>query len=343
MSKPSKIAAVVNPHSAGGRTARQWPHLAAMLESRLGSVVTRFTGEPGGGIAITRGLLREGCDLIIAVGGDGTVNEVVNGFFDRDRLVRPEAALGILPFGTGGDFRRTLEIPTDAAGAIEILAAGVPAQIDVGKATFRANGGQGQASRYFVNLLSFGMGGHVAAESKNFMGWFGGKAAFFWATLKTFLTYRGRQVNLSLDGSSTRLPFFITNVAVGNGQFHGGGMRPCPAAVPNDGVFDVTIISYAGALKLLISISMLYSGEVYSHPKVRHFEAARILAEASSVTEIEIDGEPLGTLPLEITLQPRQLRVLVAPSSPLLGKLEMAEGGTMVPQKNSLGCYCNPG
>jgi YegS/Rv2252/BmrU family lipid kinase len=332
MIKPAKIAVVVNPHSAGGRTARQWPQLAAMLESRLGRVVTRFTSEPGAGIAITRGLLREGCDLIIAVGGDGTINEVANGFFEKDQMVRPEAVIGILPLGTGGDFRRTLGISTDADGAIGILAEGVPLQIDVGKATFRANDGS-NATRYFVNLLSFGMGGHVASRSKNFMGRFGGKAAFFWATVKTFLRYRGRQVSLCLDESSTRLPFFITNVAVGNGQFHGGGMRPCPAAVPNDGLFDVTIINYAGALQLLSSISMLYSGEVYSHPKVRHFEASRILAEGSSPTEIEIDGEPLGTLPLEITLLPRQLRVLVAASSPLLGSSEVAEEGTTIPQK----------
>ncbi len=314
MSKPGKIAAVVNPQSAGGKTAREWPQLAAALESRLGPVVTRFTGEPGAGIAITRGLLREGFDLIVAVGGDGTINEAANGFFHQDSLVRPQAALGILPLGTGGDFRRTLGIPA-AVEAIETLASGVPTLIDVGKASFRAHSG-GQASRYFVNLASFGMGGQVAAQSKNFMSMFGGKAGFFWATVKTFLSYRGRQVSLALDGSATRLPFFITNVAVGNGQFHGGGMRPCPAAVPNDGIFDVTVITYAGALKLLSSISMLYSGEVYSHPKVSHFQAARILAESASATEIEIDGEPLGTLPLEITLLPRQLRVLVPASSP---------------------------
>ena len=317
MSKPGKIAAVVNPQSAGGRTARRWPEISRLLERRLGPVITRFTGEHGAGVAIARGLLHEGYDLIIAVGGDGTINEVANGFFDRDRLVRPEATLGILPLGTGGDFRRTLQIPTVASEAIEILTTGVPALIDVGKADFRGNNGE-PASRYFVNLLSFGMGGHVAAQSKNFMGRFGGRAAFFWATVKTFLSYRGRQVTLILDESSTRWPFLITNVAVGNGQFHGGGMRPCPAAVPNDGVFDLTVINYAGALRLLGSISMLYSGEIYSHPKVRHFKAGKILAESASSTEIEIDGEPLGTLPLEVTLLPRQLRVLVSPASPLL-------------------------
>ncbi|HEX5411285.1 MAG TPA: diacylglycerol kinase family protein [Terriglobia bacterium] len=332
MSKPSKIAAVVNPSSARGRTARRWPQLAAMLESRLGRVITRFTDQPGAGIGITRALLHEGCDLIIAVGGDGTVNEVANGFFDKDHMIRPEAVLGILPLGTGGDFRRTLEIPSDADAAIEILGAGVPAQIDVGRATFRASSGD-QVSRYFVNLVSFGMGGHVAAQSKNFMARFGGKSAFFWATFKTFLSYRGRQISLAMDGSSTGLPFFITNIAVGNGQFHGGGMRPCPAAIPNDGVLDVTVIRYAGALKLLGSFSMLYSGEVYSHPNVRHFQAAQIFAEANDPTEIEIDGEPVGTLPLEITLLPKQIRVQVAPSSALLSALEVVKEGTKLPQK----------
>ena len=332
MIKPGKIAVVVNPQSAGGKTARQWPQLASLLESRLGRVETRFTHEPGAGIAITRGLLREGFDLIIAAGGDGTINEVANGFLDQDRPVRPEAAMGILPLGTGGDFRRTLEIPTPTPEALEVLAGGHGALIDVGKATYRPTSGS-QASRYFVNLVSFGMGGHVAAQSRNFLSGFGGKAAFFWATVKTFLSYRGRQVGLSLDGGSTRLPFFITNVAIGNGQFHGGGMRPCPAAVPNDGVFDVTVINYAGALRLLSSISMLYSGAVYSHPKVRHFEAARILAESSNVTEIEIDGEPLGTLPLEISLLPRQLRVLVPASSPLLKDSDVVKEGTTIAQK----------
>jgi diacylglycerol kinase family enzyme len=154
MNNPGKIAAVVNPQSAGGRTAQEWPQLASLLENRLGHFTARFTSEPGSGIAITRGLLREGFDLIIAVGGDGTVNEAANGFFDEGRLVRPEATLGILPLGTGGDFRRMLGVPADVTAAIDVLAAGVQTQIDVGKATFCDISG-GQASRYFLNLASF--------------------------------------------------------------------------------------------------------------------------------------------------------------------------------------------
>lgn len=318
MSMPKKIAAVVNPHSAGGRTAKRWPELAGLLERRLGPVTTRFTDAHGAGITITRDLLREGFELIIAVGGDGTINEVANGFFDQDRPIRAEATLGILPLGTGGDFRRTLDIPLNPSEAIEVLSSGIPLLIDVGKAKFQANNGAA-TSRYFVNLVSFGMGGHVAARSKNFMGCFGGRAAFFWAMVVTFLGYRGRSIHLTLDGNRHPNPFFITNIAIGNGQFHGGGMWPCPAALLNDGVFDVTVIGYAGAIKLLWRIAMLYSGEVYSHPKVNHYEAKRVLAESTSATEIEIDGEPLGTLPLEVSILPQQLRVLVPRSSPLLG------------------------
>ncbi len=317
MTRPRKVAAVVNPHSSGGKTARRWPELSALLERRLGPVATRFTDRQGAGIPLTRDLLRDGYDLIVAAGGDGTINEVANGFFDQASLIQPQATLAILPLGTGGDFRRTLEIPRNPVEAIDILASGIPALIDVGKVLFCANNGS-PGSRYFVNLVSFGMGGQVAARSKNFMGCFGGKAAFFWATIMTFLSYRGRKIQMTLDGNAGPLPLFISNVAVGNGQFHGGGMWPCPAAILNDGVFDVTIIDYAGALELLRSISMLYSGKVYSHPKVRHFEAGRIFAESDSPTRIEIDGEPLGTLPVEITILPRKLPVMVPPSSSLL-------------------------
>lgn len=317
MSQPKKVAAVVNPHSSGGRTARQWPELKNLLESRLGPVTARFTDRHGAGIPITRSLLDDGFELVIAVGGDGTINEVANGFFDEDRLVRPQAELGILPLGTGGDFRRTLQIPPNPAAAVEILAGDASALIDVGKATFLGNGGA-TASRYFVNLLSFGMGGRVAAGSKNVMGVFGGKAAFFWSTVKAFLSYHGRQVSLTLDENETPSPFFVTNVAVGNGQFHGGGMWPCPAARMNDGIFDVTVIDYAGALELLRNISVLYSGEVYSHPRVHHFQASKVQAESNDTAEIEIDGEPLGTLPVEITILTRKLRVKVPGKSDLL-------------------------
>ena len=317
MTTSPKVAAIVNPCAAGGETARRWPELESLLQRSLGPVTTRFTRAPGSGTTIARELLRQGYDLLVAVGGDGTINEVANGFFEQDRLIRPEARLGILPLGTGGDFRRTLGIPANPAQAVEILAQGIPLPIDVGKVSFQTAKGT-RENRYFVNMVSFGMGGLVAARSKNALRRLGGKAAFLWATLVTFLSYRGKQVELKIDDAREGLPFLVTNVAVGNGQFHGGGMRPCPTAKLDDGIFEVTVIDYAGAVELIRSLPVLYSGEIYQHPKVHHLRASTLAAESVVATHIEVDGEALGRLPLQVSILPQRLPVLVSASSPLL-------------------------
>ena len=270
--------------------------------------------------------MRQGFDYIVAVGGDGTISEVANGFLEGDEPVWPGAQLGILPIGTGGDFRRTLGIPPDPRQATEILRTGVPLTIDLGKVTFVGHSGATE-SRYFVNLVSFGMGGDVAAASKNLLTPLGGRAAFLWATFTTFLAYRGKHVRLALDptagaaapAASSR-SFFVTNVAVGNGQYHGGGMHPCPTAVPNDGALEVTVIDRLNWFELVRDIRVLYSDNLYVHPKTHHFTVRNFRAEADEPTRIEVDGEPLGTLPISIQVLPARLPVVVSASNPLLSR-----------------------
>ena len=201
---------------------------------------------------------------------------------------------------------------------MEVLANGTPLRIDVGKATFPQPAGSRQ-SRYFINLVSFGMGGEVAARSRNFLTPFGGKLAFKWATVRVFLGYRGKSVSLTLDGVQDSSRFFITNIAVGNGRFHGCGMHPCPKAVLNDGILEVTVIDYLGMSTLIRDLPVLYSDDIYHHPKVHHLRARHILAEAEEPTQFELDGEPLGSLPLEIEVLPQRMSVLVPSASPLLG------------------------
>jgi len=309
-----KIAAVVNPRSAGGRTARRWPEIRAALKKRLGPVTERFTESSGAATAMARELLEQGFDLIIAVGGDGTVNEVANGFIRDDRAIRPEACLGLLPLGTGGDFQRTLGISPRAEEAIEILATGQPLRIDLGKATLQGPD-HAPLSRYFVNLASFGMGGEVALRAHSAPRYLGGTFAFLWATFRAFLSYRGRRVRIELDGEPGRLSAVVTNVAIGNGRYHGGGMHPCPTAVLNDGVLEVTLIEYLSLFELARDIRILYSENIYRHPKVHHYRARKILAEADSPTQVEVDGEPLGTLPLEVEVLPERLSVIAPRSS----------------------------
>ncbi|HEV2424998.1 MAG TPA: diacylglycerol kinase family protein [Terriglobia bacterium] len=310
-----RIAAIANPQAARGRVARLLPQLGRRLRARLGEVTLRVTDSSGHATEIARELIEAGFDLIVAVGGDGTISEVANGFLRDGNPLRTDVQLGVLPVGTGGDMRRSLGIPRDANRAIEILAAGRPLTIDIGKAMLTGRDGSA-VRRYFVNLASFGIGGEAAARAANPFATLGGKAGFLWATLRTVAEYRGRRVEIELDGSGEFLPFFISNVAVGNGRYHGGGMHPCPRALLDDGVLDVTVIDYLKPLEVLRDIRVLYSDDVYRLPKVHRLEARSLKARADQPTWVEVDGEPLGCLPIQIEVLPRRLNVLLSPSSP---------------------------
>lgn len=312
---PRKIAAIANPQAGSGRVGRLLPKLAGRLRTRLGEITLRVTDSPEHATAIARELVEAGFDLIIAVGGDGTIGEVANGFLRDDKPIRDDVELGILPVGTGGDMRRSLGIPSDAGRAIEILATGRPLKIDAGKASLAGRDGSA-VERYFVNLASFGIGGEAAARAGNPFTTLGGKAAFLWATLRAVAVFRGRRVEIELDGSGEFLPFFISNVAVGNGRYHGGGMQPCPKASLDDGVLDVTVIDYLKPLEVLRDIRVLYSDDVYRLPKVHRLQARRLRARADQPTSVEVDGEALGRLPIELEVLPRCLNVLLSPSSP---------------------------
>lgn len=311
-----KTVAILNPAAARGRTARRWPSIERMLLRAFPDLQGRFTERPGHAAELTRRAIEEGAELIIAVGGDGTVNETVNGFFGADgRLLRPETKLGLIPIGTGSDLQRTLQIPSEAEAAVEVLRAGVTVNIDIGKARLTGHDGA-PLERYFINLLSFGMGGAVAVRAKNFFS--RGRTAFFYATLAVALGYRGRSVRLTLDGEPHAAAYRIMNIAIGNGRYHGGGMHPCPRASVSDGLLDVTTIGYLNLVELIRDVRILYSDDVYRHPKARHFRARKIRADSDEATLVEVDGEALGRLPLEVEVIPKILPLIVPPGSALL-------------------------
>jgi diacylglycerol kinase (ATP) len=300
-----KTAAIVNPRAAGGKTARAWPS----LKIQLGEVETRFTHAPGHATEIARDLLEQGFGRIIAVGGDGTVNEVVNGFFHGDAPVREAAGLAIIPMGTGGDFQRSLGI-RNVEDAVQVIRNGQPRRIDVGKVRYMNHDGI-ERQRYFANLVSFGMGGEVAIKAKNWLSGASGKAAFIWATLDVFFRYHPKTVDLILDGKPAGT-HRITNIAIGNGRYHGGGMHVCPKAQMDDGILEVTVIDALSMFVLAKDLPVLYSDNLYVHPKTHHMQASRVEALSNEKVSIEVDGEPLGTLPLELGLIARALPVWMA-------------------------------
>lgn len=299
------IVAIVNPKAGKGRTAQVWAQVQTHLAK---SVETLTTSSPGHAIELTADALRRGARTIIAVGGDGTINEVVNGFFDGERAIAPDAALGIIPHGTGSDLRRILHLPADGKEAAEVVARAAARPLDVMRVRYMTHSGA-IAYRYSINVTSFGMGGAVAARANRSSKPFGGKVAFLIATLVTTLGFSGSQVQLRLDDSKN-LETRITNVAVGNGQFHGSGMWVCPRASLDDGMLDVTIIHHLSLFEILRDLPTLYNGKIYSHPKVEFHRVTHLEANASEAVLIEIDGEPLGRLPLDISICPKALHVL---------------------------------
>lgn len=307
----SRVVAILNPKAGGGRVKNRWAEYESAIRHKLPQLEVRWTERPWHATEITREVLRDGADLVLAVGGDGTVHEVINGFLENDHPIREGARLGYVPMGTGGDFQRSVNVPRDPVAVAACLQQGATALIDVGKVRFAGDAHSGPRERYFANLLSFGMGGDVSVAAKNnvFTG-IDGQAAFLWATLKVFFRYDGKSVELGLDDQPLSPPVEITNVAVGNGQFHGGGMLPCPGASLTDGLLDVTTIERLSWLELIRDIRMLYSGAVYEHPKVSHQQVSKLIARSLDDARVEVDGEPAGSLPIEVSVIPRVIPLI---------------------------------
>jgi diacylglycerol kinase (ATP) len=314
----SEVVAILNPKAGGGRVRRRWPAFEAAIREWMPQLQTLWTERPWHAAELTREALLAGADLVLAIGGDGTVHEVVNGFLDNDMPVRTGARLGYIPMGTGGDFQRTIQVPQEPIAVAAYLAEGSTVAMDVGKVRFLGESHEGVEQRYFANLLSFGMGGDVSVVAKNnALTDINGQAAFLWATLKVSFSYPGKTVLLEFDAEPPLPPIDITNVAVGNGQYHGGGMLPCPGASLVDGLLDVTVIERLSWFELIRGFRTLYSGAIHNHQRVQHRKVARLIARSVDQTRVEVDGEAAGSLPIEIEVLPRIIPVVRPTGSPL--------------------------
>ncbi len=295
--------AILNPKAGSGKPLRMWPRLEPLFQERLGPVEALFTAAPGHAAQLARDAIKDGADLVVAIGGDGTLNEVANGFWQSAGSRSKRAAIALCPLGTGGDFKRSAGIPQAADEAIKAIAEREIRDVDACLARFRADDGT-PLERCFVNTASLGLGGEVAVSAKgNFLTRYSGTAAFFWATALSFLSYRAKRVRLTLD-ETAMIEASIMEVALGNGQFQGGGLHVCPRARLDSGATDVTVIHEAGFFEFLAALPCLYSGRIYSHPKCHAYRVHRILAEADEEVAIQVDGEALGKLPLEVETLP---------------------------------------
>lgn len=310
MSAPAlRTLVIINPHSANGATGRRWKTIREELRRAIGDFGERFTERTGHATDLAREGLRTGCERIVAVGGDGTNNEVVNGFFEHGRPVNPQAALGFIPRGTGGDFRRTLGIGKRLEECLPVLQAGRVRPVDVGTATFRDGAGR-ETHRHFINITSFGIGGLVDALVNRSSKALGGRLSFLLATARALASYRNRHIRLRVDDTfDERLT--INNVAVANGQYFGGGMWVAPKASPDDGLFDVVILGDLSRGEVIRGSRRIYRGTHLEMPKVRWLRGRRVVAESDEEVLIDMDGEQPGRLPITCELLPGALRLIV--------------------------------
>jgi diacylglycerol kinase (ATP) len=297
---PANPFFVVNPHSADGRTLRLWPKLRELLARRFAPLRFELTRGTMHAAELAAAAIAGGADLVVAVGGDGTLNEVLNGYFRATRQPAHGAALGYLPSGTGSDFARTMGLyglPLEQQ--VQKLAGGTVRLLDCGQVHFTGTGPGGQAletSRLFLNESSLGFSAETVNNVNRASKRFGGKASFFLGVLRTLVRLRNPLLQVTVDGKQVyEGPTLL--VAVANGKYFGGSMMIAPMAEVQDGEFDVVVVSAMTRRTVLKKIGKIYRGEHLAEPEVHVHRGAEV--RINSVGEevlLEMDGEQPGRL-----------------------------------------------
>lgn len=292
MSSPYGVLTLVcNTKAGNGGVGRCLPEVGRLLTEReLDYEIVRTEGS-GHATLLTREALERGRRLIVAVGGDGTIHEVVNGLIAEDKAVNPETRLGVVGAGTGCDFIKTFGIPSSPSHAVVHLDGHESFPIDIGKITFSENGQE--VVRYFANVAEAGLGARVverAARLPRFLG----PTVYFFAFWMTVARHRPAQVEVDLMTRTYKGP--MNNMVIANGQFFGGGMKIAPKAAPTDGVLDFQI-EHASKREAIAVMPKVYKGQHVPHPDILEAKRVQASIESDPPLLIEADGEVLGFTP----------------------------------------------
>jgi len=306
---PLKTQVIVNPESNQGRTKKRWKRIKEALKSFLKEFKTEFTEKPLQAVEISRAAIKEGTELVIGVGGDGTINEIANGFFEMEEPINPETALGIVPSGTGSDFSKSLKIPLGLRNALMVITQAPSNRIDIGKVTYK-NHSESEDQRFFFNVSDFGIGGEVVYKmnqermEKN-------ASSYFKSLISTFMSYSHKKLHISVDGQEIPLDEYMVG-AIANGRIFGKGMKVAPEASLDDGLFDLVLVKKMSKLEFFRNVFRIYTGSHLSHPKISLIRGRKIEVspvEKQETVLIEVDGEQVGSLPATFELLSQRLLV----------------------------------
>jgi diacylglycerol kinase (ATP) len=299
------LVLIANPRAGRGRVGQELPELERQLIAHRLAYRILETEGPGHATRLARETLESGARFLVAVGGDGTVHEVVNGMLEDDRPVVDDAVLGVVAAGSGSDFVRTFGLPGDAVRSIRHLEGDRLYRIDVARVEFADD--DGTSVRYVPNIAECGLGGATVLRARRLPRWLG-RTRYFWGFWLSLGSYHPSEVLVRVD----RKEFSGTanNVVVANGQFYGGGMRISPRSYPGDGLLEVQI-STGPKSEAFTLLPKIYRGEHVPHPHIEELRGRTVKVDAERPLPLEGDGEVLGTTPATFTVLPEVIALKI--------------------------------
>jgi len=284
---------VVNPTSANGRTSKAWRRIEQALANRNIKMDVQYTTGPGDATLITRKALQSGYNRIVSVGGDGTLNEVVNGFFDeKQQPVNPQGGLSFVPLGTGGDFARMFNLSRDLDSIARLFTDPQERYCDLVLATY-TSWQETEERRFYINEADVGLGSATVYRVNNGSKALGGSLSFLLAFLYTVFTYRNIELHIKVDGE-TKYEGKTGVIVVGNGSYFGGGVKIAPDAQIDDGLLEIILAKDLRKRDLLANLTNMYKGTHLQHPLVERMVGHQVQILSANDILFEMDGETPG-------------------------------------------------
>lgn len=307
---------IVNPQAGGGKSERQLNDLLAEIKSIYGNAKILFTERKLHAVELSRAAVESGAELVVAVGGDGTISEVASGFFDEKgkplKSLKQAPALGILPAGSGSDYAKTLGIPRSSAIALQILQTQQTKPVDAGLIDFVGTDGR-QTKRIFINIADVGIGGEVVDILDRQGKGLGAFLSYQLATLRGLIGYQNKHLRITLD-KTQKFEGTYNGVIVANGQYFGSGMKIAPNAICDDGLFDVVMLGEMSKVEMVAKMPKLRTGTHIFEKNITVHRAKHVRIESDSKALLDLDGEMPGECPAEFTILPSALKVVVPPT-----------------------------
>jgi len=298
---------IVNPNAGHGKGKKDWTQISSMLNKYGIGYHTEFTLTRRHAIVLAQEGIQDGYRKIIAVGGDGTMNEVVNGIFTQSVCPTFEITLGMITVGTGNDWGKLFGIPVGYEESVKIIHDSKVRLQDAGIVYYYH--GTSREARYFINIAGLGFDA-VVVKRTNLHKDKGhkSKAIYFLNLIRSLLFYRHTIASVEIDGNKIQDDIFT--ISIGIGRFSGGGMMQTPNAIPDDGLFDITIIKKIRKADVIMSLKKLYDGSILEHPKISGYMGKDILIDSDPLIHLEADGESLGHSPIEFRIIPKSINIV---------------------------------